>query len=41
MSRSRLADAGIRHEHPDLDETGVWRLVAERIALADALERQP
>jgi hypothetical protein len=34
-----MAD-GIRHEHPDLDEAGVWRLVAERIALADALERQ-
>jgi len=36
----RVIADGIRHQHPDLDEAAVQRLVRDRVALAEALQRQ-
>ena len=36
----RLMADGIRHTHPDLDAAGVARMVAERFARLDALDRR-
>jgi hypothetical protein len=36
----RLMADGIRHDHPGLDDAGVRRLLDERLALAEALQRQ-
>ena len=35
----RLMADGIRHQYPDLDAAGVERLLAERFARLDAVER--
>ena len=34
----RLMADGVRHQHPELDDATVQRLVAERVALADRLQ---
>jgi hypothetical protein len=34
----RLMAAGIRHEHPQLDEAAVKALVIQRLAIADRLD---
>jgi hypothetical protein len=36
----RLMVAGIRREHPDLDAAEVQRLLADRLAVIDALDRR-
>lgn len=36
----RVIADGIRHQHPDLDEAAVQQLVRDRVALAEALQRQ-
>lgn len=36
----RLMADGIRHAHSDLDAAGVARMVAERLARLDALDRR-
>jgi hypothetical protein len=36
----RVMADGIRHERPDLDETGVLELLRERLALADAIDHR-
>ncbi len=36
----RVIADGIRHQHPDLDDAAVQRLVRDRVALAEALQRQ-
>ncbi len=35
----RVIADGIRHQHPDLDEAAVLRMVRDRVALAEALQR--
>ena len=36
----RVMADGIRHERPDLDESGVQALLRKRLDLADALDRR-
>ena len=36
----RLMADGIRHQHPELDEAGVWALLLARLARLQAIERR-